>query len=186
MSARIASTSRPVASVHNRKARSIRTPPPPRPVRSDPGPCVWVVWVVTSAPIRSRAYRGGASLGPTPAVALPTATARSSRSDLVELGEGLLLQRARQRREVDVLRDRLPVGQHVLDESLDQRGLLRVIVLRLDQHVGRRGDRVGRLTIHVDRAVGEVVRDLGAFDRGGGTLERRRHVLASLVLDGGE
>src|SRR6266487_6163771 len=106
MSARIASTSRPVASVHNRKARSIRTPPPPRPVRSDPGPCVWVVWVVTSAPIRSRAYRGGASLGPTPAVALPTATARSSRSDLVELGEGLLLQRARQRREVDVLRDR--------------------------------------------------------------------------------
>src|SRR5919198_3596662 len=89
--ARIASTSRPVASVHQRKRRSARTPPLLR-VRAE-RVLSWVVWVVTSA------------------------------LDFVELGEGLLLQAARQRRELDVLGDALAVGQHVADERLDQVGL---------------------------------------------------------------
>src|SRR5215211_2490921 len=66
--------------------------------------------------------------------------------------------------------------------ALGDAGLAHVLV---DDHERRGGDRIAVRRRRVDRVEAQVVRDLEALDRRGRRVQRRRDVLACLVLDRG-
>src|SRR3954453_13396763 len=99
------------------------------------------------------------------------------------------LDRARERRVLQLLRRVLAVRQRVVEPRLHARGL----VLRdaglahvlVDEQERARGDRVGLVAGRVDRAEAQVTGDADAIAGGRGRLERRGDVVAGLVLDVG-
>src|SRR3954451_6308943 len=129
-----------------------------------------------------------------PWVIVPAAMRRSGRLDrravalqAVDLGLGLLLDRPGERRVLQLLRRVLALAQRVVQPRLDLRrlvlrdaGLAHVLV---DEQERAGGDRVGLGARRVDRAEAQVAGDLDALAGRRGGLERRRDVVAGLVLD---
>src|SRR5436305_13952991 len=135
IAARMTNTRRPAARVMPRKIVSPRRVDPAArsPAASEPVATMLIVPPCSC----DGAERGRGRRVPGPATRCVVASA-----DARERGLVLRHQRLRQRGEAELVGDLLPRGDVVVQERLQQLGLVGIAVLLAQDHVGHRGDRV--------------------------------------------
>src|SRR6516165_5542984 len=159
-----------------------------------------MTWKVRS-PSGRRSDRGRAGpagmAGPASCVTVLTTTSRSDprapgypwrarlRTYLAELCLGLLIQTGRQRRVVQPREQFLAVPEQVADVGLEHLRGVRARLLLEDEVPRLVGDRVRRGAGSPDRGERQVGCNGGVVGRGRGARDRRRDVVAVLVLDRG-